>query len=94
MLSLFFLIASDGWNVQMYNMMDIDSPTFGAIYSLFSRIFFQYILFNLLLAIIISAFIGLQKRKLEESLEGVDEHKKEYLKELKQYIESKLLLKI
>jgi hypothetical protein len=70
----------------MYNLMDVDIPLVGAFYGILTRIFFAYILFNLLLAIIISNFIGYQQEQKEAELtETVDEHRKQYDKELEHY---------
>jgi hypothetical protein len=57
MLNIFHIFTSDGWNAQMFNLIDIESPIIAAIFVIYLRVFFLLILFNLLLAIIISAFI-------------------------------------
>lgn len=47
------------------NMMDVDIPVFGAFYCLMMIIVGQFFLMNLILAVIIFAFIKTQKKELE-----------------------------
>ena len=61
MLSIFIIFTSDGWNIYLYNLMDIDSPIIGVIFCIFTRIFFMFFLLNMIFAIIVSAFISIQK---------------------------------
>jgi hypothetical protein len=48
--------------------MDVDIPAFGAIYCVMMIIVGQFFLMNLILAVIIFAFIKTQKRELEKEI--------------------------
>jgi hypothetical protein len=94
-LSIFLIFTSDGWNAQMFNLMDVDVPIIGVIFCIITRVFFMFVLFNLLLAIIISAFISLQKQEAahEYNTHLIDDYKKEYIKELEFYKKTKFLVR-
>jgi hypothetical protein len=78
MLNIFHIFTSDGWNAQMFNLIDIDTPLVAALFCIYLRVFFLLILFNLLLAIIISAFISLTKQEAEKENQNdlIDENRK------------------
>lgn len=60
LLTVFQFITSDTWYPQLCNLMDVDIPIFGAIYSLLMIIIGQFFLLNLFLAVIVFAFIKSQ----------------------------------
>lgn len=68
LLSVFQIINSDTWSGQLMNFMDVDIPIFGAFYCLMMIIVGQFFLMNLILAVIIFAFIKTQKRELEDEI--------------------------
>ncbi len=70
LLTVFQIITQDTWYQYMCNLMDIDIPFFGALYSILMIIIGQFFLMNLILAVIIFSFIKSQKENLKEDLEA------------------------
>ena len=52
----------------MYNVMDGDLPILAVIYFFFLVIFGSFFLMNLILAVIVSAFIKIEQKELEEKI--------------------------
>jgi large-conductance mechanosensitive channel len=69
LLTVFQMITSETWQFQMYNIMDADVPLLGFIYGTLVIIVGQFFLLNLILAVIIEAFIGIQKKELKAKME-------------------------
>ena len=57
LLSVFQMITSETWYYQLMNLMDVDYPILGGIYVFSIIIIGQFFLLNLILAVIIQAFI-------------------------------------
>lgn len=72
LLSVFQIINSDNWHVQLQNLMDVDISIFGALYCVLIIVVGQFFLMNLILAVIIFSFIKTQKRDLESVVKAVD----------------------
>ncbi len=70
LLTVFQIITQDTWYQYMCNLMDIDIPLFGALYSILMIIIGQFFLMNLILAVIIFSFIKSQKENLKADLEA------------------------
>ncbi len=49
----------------MYNLMDVDSSIYGGLYTITIVVVGSFFLMNLILAVIIQAFIQLTKKELE-----------------------------
>jgi regulatory protein YycI of two-component signal transduction system YycFG len=47
----------------MYNLMDVDHPSFAVIYSLVNIIIGTFFIMNLILAVIIDTFVNIQERE-------------------------------
>lgn len=67
------MITSETWYLQIVNLMDIDFPIIGALYCFSVIIIGQFFLLNLILAVIIQAFIKSQKRSIEEEIKRLEE---------------------
>ena len=65
------LITTDSWSSYIYNLMDIDIPLIGGIYGLIVLVFGDFIVMNLILAVIIDTFIKLHDEELKK--ESIDE---------------------
>lgn len=68
LLTVYEIVTSDTWRQHLCNVMDIDIPILGAVYVLSIIIIGQFFLMNLILAVIIYAFIRSQKLELEKEL--------------------------
>jgi Ion transport protein len=68
LLTVFQIVTSDTWYQQVCNLMDVDIPLIGGVYVLSIIIVGQFFLMNLILAVIIYAFIKSQKIELEKEL--------------------------
>lgn len=55
----------------MFNLMDADIPFLGALYCIMMVVVGSFFLMNLILAVIIQAFIKIQKREIEEELKNL-----------------------
>lgn len=56
LLTVFQMITSETWYYQIMNLMDIDFPLIGAVYTFAIIIIGQFFLLNLILAVIIGSF--------------------------------------
>ena len=63
-LVVFQIITGEAWSTYMYNLMDADSPYFAAFYTITIVLFGNYFMMNLVLAVIIHAFITITRREL------------------------------
>jgi Ion transport protein len=68
LLSVFQIINSDTWYQQLIDLMDLDIPAFGAVYVILMIVVGQFFLMNLILAVIIFAFIKTQKQELSSEI--------------------------
>ena len=57
----------------MYNLMDVDSPWFAIIYTITTVVVGSFFLMNLILAVIINAFITITRKELEEEVHKLNE---------------------
>jgi hypothetical protein len=78
------MITSETWYYQIVLLMDVDSPLIGAIYVFSVIIVGQFFLLNLILAVIIQAFIKSREiivekeiRRLEQGGDSSDESSKQ-----------------
>jgi Ion transport protein len=65
---VFQIVTAESWSTYMYNLMDVDWPFFAAIYTIFIVVVGSFFLMNLILAVIIQAFIQITKRELEDDV--------------------------
>jgi hypothetical protein len=63
---VFQLVTNEAWSSYMYALMDADSPWFAVIYTICIVVIGSFFLMNLILAVIINAFITITRRELEE----------------------------
>lgn len=68
LLVVFQIVTAESWSTYMYNLMDVDSPFFAALYTILLVMFGAFFLMNLILAVIIQAFINITKKELEEEV--------------------------
>ena len=66
LLTVFQMITSETWYYQIMNLMDVDTPILGFIYCFMVIIIGQFFLLNLILAVIVQAFIKQHEKELEE----------------------------
>lgn len=59
------MITSETWYIVLINLMDVDFPVIGALYCFLVIIVGQFFLLNLILAVIIEAFMKAHEKKLE-----------------------------
>ena len=88
MLTVFQIVTSDTWYYQMDNLMDVDIPFLGGAFCLILMILGQFFLINLILAVIIFAFIKSQKESLQDEVKAF--HREEQVKEQKKLIEGNI----
>lgn len=62
LLTIFQIITSETWMQHMFNMMDVDVPIIGALFCFSLIIIGQIFLLNLILAVIIKAFMTSQQK--------------------------------
>ncbi len=60
LLTVFQMITSETWQVTLINLLDVDLPILGFLYVFFIIVVGQFFLLNLILAVIIEAFINLR----------------------------------
>ena len=65
LLTVFQMITSETWSQQLFNLMDVDTPFIGGIYCFAVIIIGQFFVMNLILAVIIEAFMLRYKLKLQ-----------------------------
>jgi hypothetical protein len=63
-----YLMIGESWSHYMFNLMDVDFETMGALFSMFLIIIGSFFLMNLILAAIIQAFIKVQKEELARKI--------------------------
>jgi hypothetical protein len=71
-LTIFQMITSETWMQHMFNMMDVDIPLLGALYSFSIIIIGQIFLLNLILAVIIQAFMTSQQQEVKEHIKELE----------------------
>ena len=70
----FQLVTTENWSNYMYTLMDVDVPWFAVLYVLTVVVIGSFFLMNLILAVIINAFITITTKDLEDKmLEGSQE---------------------
>jgi hypothetical protein len=74
------MISTDDWSSFMYNMIDIDHPSFAVIYSLINLILGNFFIMNLILAVVIDTFVNLNE--LEKRKQQLEEQRKGFEKEI------------
>ena len=70
---VFQLITTEAWSTYMYNLMDVDSPWFAIIYTITTVVVGSFFLMNLILAVIINAFITITRKELEEEVHKLND---------------------
>ena len=73
MLSVFQMITSETWYYQIQNLMDVQSPAIGFIYVFSVIIVGQFFLLNLILAVIVQAFIKSREQSVEDELKKLEQ---------------------
>ena len=73
LLSVFQMITSETWYYQLMNLMDVDYPILGGIYVFSIIIIGQFFLLNLILAVIIQAFIKSKEQIVEDELKLLEQ---------------------
>jgi hypothetical protein len=71
--AVLLIIATDSWNSHMANLINADSPSLAGIYCIFLVVIGTYILLNLVLAVIISAFIKIEQVEIKEQIMNAQE---------------------
>eukprot|EP00347_Sterkiella_histriomuscorum_P013361 403365010 len=75
LLGVFQIVTTDGWTQLMLDLMDGDIPFLGAFYCIMIVVVGSYFLMNLILAVIIQAFINIQKREIDEEIMKLESNK-------------------
>jgi hypothetical protein len=68
LMTILMMVTTDNWEIYTISLMDADTPIIGGIFSCVVIIFGSYFLLNLVLAVIISAFIKMEKGILSDIL--------------------------
>eukprot|EP00347_Sterkiella_histriomuscorum_P011811 403371009 len=68
LLTVFQIVTTDGWTPIMLNLMDSEIPFLAALYCILLVIVASFFLMNLILAVIIQAFIKIQRAELEQEI--------------------------
>jgi Ion transport protein len=79
LLTVFLIINSDTWYTKLMNMLDVDIPLIGYVFCVLMLIIGQFFLMNLILAVIIFAFIKTSKRDLEGDFKNFNKNGEENL---------------
>ena len=66
------MMTMQAWTEIMLNLMDADLAFIGALYSIMMVVVISFFLMNLILAVIIQAFIKIQKQELEQEIMKLD----------------------
>lgn len=69
------MITSETWYQQLINLMDCDFPMIGALFCLSVIIVGQFFLLNLILAVIIQAFMKSHEEQLEHEIHKLEQAK-------------------
>jgi voltage-dependent calcium channel L type alpha-1D len=72
LLTVFQIVTSDTWFQQLCNLLDVDMPALATVYVLMMIIVGQFFLMNLILAVIIFAFIKSQQEELRGEIEAFE----------------------
>lgn len=67
------MITSETWYYQIQNLMDVQSPAIGFIYVFSVIIVGQFFLLNLILAVIVQAFIKSREQSVEDELKKLEQ---------------------
>lgn len=73
LLTVFQMITSETWQYQIFNLMDIDLPFMGAIYCIMIIVVGQFFLLNLILAVIVQAFMKAHHEQIEAQVKDMEE---------------------
>jgi hypothetical protein len=73
LLTVFQMITSETWYFQIMLLMDVDTPFLGFIYCFMVIIIGQFFLLNLILAVIVQAFIKQHEKELEEQIRRLED---------------------
>lgn len=65
LLTVFQMLTSETWCYQLFNLLDVDIPFLGAVYSIMLNIVGQFFLLNLILAVICEAFMKAHNEQIE-----------------------------
>lgn len=68
LLVVFQIVTAEAWSSYMYSLMDIELPFLAGFYTITLVMFGSYFLMNLILAVIIQAFINITKKELDEEV--------------------------
>lgn len=68
LLTVFLMITSETWNQQLTNLADVDFPIIGAFYCVLIIVVGQFFILNLILAVIIKAFMKSQHELLAKEI--------------------------
>ena len=71
--TVLLIVTTDSWNQHLVTLMDADSPILAGCFYILIVIFGTYFLLNLVLAVIISAFIKIEKNAIEEEIMNAQE---------------------
>lgn len=66
------IVSTDVMYTYLSNLADADSPIFASIYCIVICVVGTFFLMNLILAVIIQAFINIQKKEVDEQLKQLD----------------------
>jgi Ion transport protein len=67
------MITSETWYYQIMNLMDVDTPFIGFFYCLMIIMIGEFFLLNLILAVIVQAFIKQHEKELEEQIRRLED---------------------
>jgi uncharacterized protein YxeA len=70
---VFQIVTTEAWSTYLYNLRDLDSGLFASLYTISIIVVGSFFLMNLVLAVIINAFITITKKELDEESRLVDE---------------------
>lgn len=62
---VFQIVTGEAWSSYMYNLMNVEIPFLAGLYTISLVLFGSYFLMNLILAVIIQAFIRTTKTEYE-----------------------------
>ena len=83
--SVLVILFADQWAKIMYNLMDADIPVLAAIYCMLIIVICTFFLINLILAVIIQAFIRIQRQEIEKEIMGDDDKRDDEMRRLNVY---------
>lgn len=68
LLVVFQIVTAEAWSNYMYSLMDVELPFLAGFYTITLVMFGSYFLMNLILAVIIQAFINITKKELDDEV--------------------------